>query len=151
MLETTQPILSSVCPTSDWEAARRKAAPEKGELHDRTFKWLATLPVDLRPMSTAQKYPRIVNKISDLWGHCEYTRLYFQSLLVDRRKGRRGFPLDVKRELLALQQYYFENFSGLPAILWHAVPLHPQKIPDKVFPLRQVTEIDVQPLSTWAA
>jgi hypothetical protein len=151
MLETTQPILSSVLPTSDWEAARRKAPPEKMELHDRTFKWLATLPVELRPMRTALTYPRIVNRIGDLWGHCEYTRLYFQSLLIDRRKGRRGFPLDVKQELLALQQHYFENFSGLPAILWDAVPVHPQKIPDMVFPLRQATEIDVQPLSAWAA
>jgi len=105
----------------------------------------------LRPMSTARTYPRIVNRISDLWGHCEYTRLYFQSLLIDRRKGRRGFPPDVKQELVALQQHYFENFSGLPAILWLAVPLHPQRIPDKVFPLRLVTEIDCQPLSTWAA
>lgn len=137
---------------SGWEAVRRAVDPEDVLLHDRTFKWLATLPVSLRPMSAARQYPRVVNRIGDLWGHCEYTRAYFQSLLIDRRKGRKGFPADVKQELVTLQQYYFENFSGLPAILWNAVPVHAPKIPHKVFPsLRHRTEINVLPLPRYAS
>ena len=129
---------------SEWEAARRAVDPQEVLLHDRTFKWMATMPVNMRPMSTARQFPRVVNRIGDLWGHCEYTRLYFQSLLIDRRKGRKGFPAEVTQELVALQQYYFEEFSGLPAILWNAVPVYAHKIPHKVFPLlRLATEIDV--------
>jgi len=132
---------------SDWQAARRADAVNDNVLHDRTVKWLATLPADVRPMATARQYPRIVNRIDDLWPQCEYTRLYFQSLLIDRRKGRTGFPPDVRRELEALQQYYFEHLSGLPAILWNAVPMFPPRIPDRAFaPHADTTEIDILPL-----
>ena len=89
----------------------------------------------------------IVNRIADLWSHCEYTRQYLQSLLVDRRQGRRGFPPEVKAELIALQRYYFEHMSGLPEILWNAVPINPPKIPYAVFPpLPDTLEIEVPPI-----
>jgi hypothetical protein len=127
--------------------ARRAAQAGDQALHERTFKWLAALPPALRPMAAARRYPRIVNRIGDLWGHCEYSRLYFQSLLIDRRPGRRGFPPEVRRELEALQQYYFEARSALPAILWNAVPLRPPRIPERVFPWRAPgPEIEILPL-----
>ena len=98
-------------------------------------------------MNTARQYPRIVNRMGDLWSHCEYTRLYFQSLLIDRRSERQGLPPEVIQEIITLQTHYFENLSGLPAILWNAVPVRAHKIPDKIFPpLRMENEIDVQPL-----
>ena len=134
--------------TSEGHAAMRRA-DEAGDstLKDSTFKWLALLREDLRPMVTARQYARIVNRIADLWGHCEYTRLYFQSLLIDRRKGRKGFPPEVRNELEVLQNYYFEHLSGLPAILWNAVPVRPPRIPHAVFPLHaHKTEIDILPL-----
>ncbi len=132
---------------SDWQAVRRPVDATDNVLQDRTFKWLATLPADVRPMATAQLYPRIVNRIGNLWPHCEYTRLHFQSLLVERRKARKGFPSDVKNELEALQHYYFEHLSGLPALLWNAVPVKPQRIPDRVFaPHPNTQEIDIRPL-----
>ena len=45
-----------------------------------------------------------------------------------------------------LQDYYFEHLSGLPAILWDAVPVAGPKIPRKVF-ARHVhnAEIDILP------
>ena len=132
---------------SDWQAVRRRNDANDNVLHDRAFKWLAALPADMRAMATARQFPRIVNRIADLWGHCEYTRLYFQSLLIDRRKGRKGFPPEVRKELEALQHYYFEHLSALPAILWNAVPVNPRPIPDSVFPLHaHKTEIDILPL-----
>jgi hypothetical protein len=131
---------------SDWQAVRHTIDPSDQFVHDRTIKWLVTLPADVRPMITGHQYPRIVNRIADLWGHCEYTRLHFQSLLIDRRKGRQGFPPAVRRELEALQHYYFQNLSGLPAILWNAVPVHPPRIPDRVYPPHaDATEIDIEP------
>ena len=124
-------------------AAARSAAT--GE--DRTITWVATLPAGIRPFAAGRLYPRIVNRIGDLWPHCEYTRLYLQSLLIDRRKGRKGFPPEVTRELEALQHYYFVHLSGLPAILWNAVPLRPPRIPNKVFPrLAMPAEIEILPL-----
>ena len=132
---------------SEWQAVRRTNDATDNVLHDRAFKWLAALHTDMRPMVTARQYPRIVNRIADLWGHCEYTRLYFQSLLIDRRKGRKGFPPEVRQELEALQHLYFEHLSGLPEILWNAVPVNPRRIPHRVFPLHaHKTEIDSPPL-----
>ena len=133
---------------SEWQAVRRAYDATDSVLHDRAFKWLAALHADMRPMTTARHYPRIVNRIADLWGHCEYTRLYFQSLLIDRRKGRKGFPPEVRQELEALQHFYFKHLSGLPEILWNAVPVNPRRIPHDVFPLHaHKTEIDILPLS----
>ena len=129
-----------------WHDLRRQADPIDRGLRDRTFKWLATLPADVRPMATGRQYPRILNRIGDLWAHCEYTRLHFQSLLVDRRKGRKGFPPAIRSELETLQHYYFVHCSGLPAILWNAVPVNPPRIPHRVFPRRPDTsEIDILP------
>jgi hypothetical protein len=132
--------------TIGWNAVRRVFLQDT-PLHERTFKWLATLPPKVRPMATARQYPRIVNRIGDLWTHCEYTRLFLQSLLNDRRGGRRGLPAVIRRELEALQLYYFEHLSGLPAVLWNAVPLAEPKIPKKVFaPISRNTMIEILPV-----
>ena len=132
---------------SDGPAARRAVEADDNVLRERAVKWLAALPADLRPMATARHYPRIVNRMDELWSQCEYTRLHFQSLLVDRREGRKGFPLEVRRELEALQNYYFEHLSGLPAILWNAVPVYPPLIPNRTFaPRVDTSEIDILPL-----
>ncbi len=132
---------------SDWQATRRPIDPSDNVLHRRTIKWLATLPAGIRPIATGRLYPRIVNRIGDLWSQCEYTRLHFQSLLIDRREGRKGFPSEVKVELEALQHYYFEHLSRLPALLWNAVPVNASRIPDRAFaPLPDTTEIDILPL-----
>lgn len=138
------------CSASDrvagWEAVRQAFAVET-TLQERTFKWLATLPATLRPMAAARSYPRIVNRIGDLWGHCEHTRLYLQGLLNDRRSDRSGFPAEVRLELEALQQYYFENLSGLPAVLWNAVPIKEPKLPKQVFAFAaRNAEIEILPL-----
>jgi hypothetical protein len=131
--------------TSEWKDVRKVL--QDGPLQDRAFKWLATLPAEVRPMATARHYPRIANRIADLWGNCEFTRLYLQSLLNDRRSGRSGFPGPVQKELEALQQYYFENLSGLPAVLWNAVPITEPKLPKKAFAaVSRSTEIELLPL-----
>jgi hypothetical protein len=134
-------------PATHREWGRRRVDAAQDILRERTFKWLATLPAELRPMITARVYPRIVNRIGDLWAHCEFTRLYLQSLLVERRKGRQGFPAEVKRELVDLDRHYFEHLSALPAMLWKAVPVAQPRIPERIFALLpQRTEIDIRAL-----
>ena len=132
---------------SDGHALRGTSEVKERRLRKRTFKWLATLPAHVRPMATARQYARIVNRIGDLWAHCEFTRLHFQSLLIDRRSSREGFPSVVRDELELLQDYYFQHLSGLPAILWNGVPVAEPKIPHKVFaPCAHKAEIDLLPL-----
>ena len=142
------PRLALVSDTiSDWRPMRRPINPSDNILRHRTIKWLATLPASLRPLGTGRLYPRIVNRIGDLWSQCEYTRLHFQSLLIDRREDRKGFPSEVKAELEALQHHYFEHLSRLPALLWNAVPAYPPRIPNRVFASHMDSvEIDILPL-----
>lgn len=130
---------------TDWRTVRRDVDPKDAYLRERTFKWMATLPASIRPMATARQYPRIANRIAGLWPKCEFTRLYLQSLLIDRRGGRKGFPGAIRHEIEVLQQYYFEHLSGLPAVLWNAVPLVEPHIPQKAFPpISHQAEIEIR-------
>ena len=135
---------SNIASESDWRSQREPAGVEETEILERTFKWLATLPRELWPMATGRRHPHVVNRLGDLWPNCECTRLYFQSLLIDRRAGRRGFEPAVRKELEALQHHYFVHCSALPAILWNAVPIRPPRIPRRVFPRHpESNEIDI--------
>jgi ankyrin repeat protein len=53
------------------------------------------------PKHVEAKYPRIFNKIMDLWGTPEADAL-FEDLLLDKRGGRQGFPPEVMGEILLL-------------------------------------------------
>jgi hypothetical protein len=85
-----------------WEKTRRAPLATDRALTGRAMEWLGKLPADLRPQATMQRYPRIVNSIAAVWNDptaCDET---FEHLLNDRRRGRRGFPIDIEKELSAL-------------------------------------------------
>jgi hypothetical protein len=85
-----------------WVKVRRKALATDRALTGRSMKWLAELPEDLRPVVTMQRYARVINSIVDAWPRPAERDDVFENLLNDRRRGRRGFPIDVERELSAL-------------------------------------------------
>jgi hypothetical protein len=88
-----------------WAKVRRKTLATDRALTGRSMTWLAALPEDLRPQVTMVRYARIVNSIVDAWNDPEERDEVFENLLNDRRRGRRGFPIDVERELSALCLY----------------------------------------------
>ena len=57
------------------------------------------------PHKTEEKYPRIVEKISALWGTSTMSK-YFSELLFDDRGGRAGFPPDVMMEIFKLSNHH---------------------------------------------
>ena len=85
-----------------WARVRRKTLATDRALTGRSIKWLAELPEELRPVITMQRYARVINVIVDAWPNADDRDEVFENLLNDRRKGRRGFPIDVERELSAL-------------------------------------------------
>jgi hypothetical protein len=87
---------------SDWRWARKWSPPEP--LKDATTKWLLAIPPQQRPLNLPQAYPRIANRICDLWNDVDVCERYFDELLTDRRGRRRGFPADVLADLKALRQ-----------------------------------------------
>ena len=66
------------------------------------------LPAAVRPVVLARKFPRIANSIAELWRRVARCEEYLDTLVVDLRGDRTGFPLEVAQELAALRGYYAE-------------------------------------------
>jgi hypothetical protein len=94
----------------------RKSNPANVVL-PRSRKWIDELPSHLRPIHLIEQFPRIVNLIAFDWDDATATYERFDSLLVDRRGGRRGFPTEIRRELEALLDHYFGIRRGAQAPL----------------------------------
>jgi hypothetical protein len=71
-----------------------------------TTKWLETLPANVRPHALVRQFPRIANLIAAAWRDPKSFYGYMESLLHDKRGGRKGFPPEILHELVALQQFY---------------------------------------------
>jgi hypothetical protein len=93
-----------------WEKVRRAPLATDRALTGRAMEWVARLPVPVRPLAACDRYARIVNALAAAWADPHARDQYFGHLLNDRRRGRRGFPPDVERELRALK----EHASRLP-------------------------------------
>jgi hypothetical protein len=102
--DTGQSRTASPAGEEDW-ASRRKARPAETLLPVAT-RWLAALPMDCYPLALAKTFPRIANALATFWTRPDALMSYLSELLVDRRGGRKGFPLDVLDELHQLEAYY---------------------------------------------
>lgn len=66
---------------------------------------LQVLPAEMRLVALRGEYPRILNHIAALWDEPKALARYFDSLLMDSRGGRGGFPFRVIAELAELRNY----------------------------------------------
>lgn len=85
----------------------RKALPSNLPL-STTFKWVAGLPREMRPLALLQQFPRIANQLANAWIDPVAFRDDMFDLLIDRRGARKGFPPEVESELLALRAHFDE-------------------------------------------
>ena len=91
----------------DEEAQRRKRkGVPSNELLKPSFRWAATLPRSVQPLALMRRFPRIANQLAAVWSETQSVRSHLDSLLVDGRGNRQGFPPDVLRELLSLRLYH---------------------------------------------
>ena len=81
---------------------------EAERLLDATIRWMAGLPDPVRPTLLARQYPRIANSVAELWPRVARCEAYLDSLIVDERGGRKGFPVDIALELTRLRSHYAE-------------------------------------------
>jgi hypothetical protein len=95
---------SNLPPGETW-SSRRKAAPPDF-LFATTERWMASLPLEVQPRALARRFPRLANALAALWARPVEAADYLNDLLVDRRGGRQGFPLEVLDELHTLNAYY---------------------------------------------
>ena len=90
------------------ERSRQRAPQHDAVLLDATRLWMDGLPAAVRPVELARRFPRIANSIAELWRRVARCEEYLDSLVVDLRGDRTGFPLEVAQELAALRGYYAE-------------------------------------------
>jgi hypothetical protein len=94
----------------DWRWARKWTPPET--LRDSTAKWLLKFAPEYRPIDLPHAYPRIANRLCELWQDPESCERYFAELLNDRRGKRQGFPDGVLADLKMLHQLYAKAHSA---------------------------------------
>jgi len=82
----------------------RRAAPADIPLR-RTLMWVASLPSTVQPTVLVRRFARIANVIATTWADPKTFNAYMESLLIDTRGNRRGFPPEVLAELVALRHY----------------------------------------------
>ena len=96
-------------PKQSVERLRYPRAPQdKDVLLNTTLTWMARLPKDLRPMVLGRCFPRIANRIAESWRFVARCEEYLDTLVVDRRGNRKGFPPEVAQELTNLRGFYAE-------------------------------------------
>ena len=89
-----------------WRCLR--AHEENNVLLNTTLTWMAGLPKDVRPTALARRFPRIANSIAESWRRVARCEEYFDTLVVDSRGNRKGFPPEVAQELTNLRGFYAE-------------------------------------------
>jgi len=103
-------------PSDAASRAHRRARPINQAL-PATLKWFDALPPEIQPAALLRDYPRIANALARAWNDAPALAEYLDSLLVDRRGGRRGFPGDVHHELQSLREYFDGRYPASPTAL----------------------------------
>jgi hypothetical protein len=85
---------------------KREKGAESATLSAQALALIEKLPADAKPTTLAEKYPRIMNNIADMWRRPDSLMVYFDELLVDTRGKRAGFPMSVALELASMKDYY---------------------------------------------
>lgn len=73
---------------------------------------LDALPPWLRLPVLRERYPRLLNRIAAVWDDARAFDAQIDSLLIDQRGGRQGFPFEVLRELTALREHHVRAVRG---------------------------------------
>ena len=113
---------ASTQPANNEEAYKhlRKGQPANIPL-PRTKAWFESLPPRTRPSALMRQFPRIANLIAAAWDDLVQFETYMDSLLTDKRAGRKGFPSDVIAELGALDVYRHTVRESASTIAWSDV------------------------------
>ena len=105
--DAVKPVGNVSRPSVDWSERRKPSAPTAEGLRTATLQWILKLPEHVQPRHLQVRYPRIANKLAAEWERVAVCESYLDSLITDKRGGRKGFPLQVAQEIAGLRDYYF--------------------------------------------
>ncbi len=112
--------LAGTHPQPGGAAAHHRAAQDE-PLEATTIHWLASLPADVRPRALPTQFVRIANGLCRRWPKEAACLAYFDDLLIDRRGGRRGFPIGIVLEIASLKNYFETVVHRAPQTVWDEV------------------------------
>lgn len=95
--------------STDFHRSAQSGQPQ--DILPETLQWVVRLPADLRP-SALREFPHVLNKLAALWADDEACGEYLESLLIDYRGGRQGFPRAALSELIALNLHHHGSISA---------------------------------------
>lgn len=101
-----------------WETRRKPQHAAVQDLATHTFKWLATLPKESRPTALSMKFPRIANRLAEVWKRPLQCERYLDELMIDRRGGRQGFPSDVAADIARLKLHFMATSNSVRFGVW---------------------------------
>jgi len=84
----------------------RRASARETSLGRQAVAWLAELPANVRPGELPIRFPHVANRLAAVWYERDRCADYFDSLMRDRRGGRRGFPPRAAFELTVLKRHH---------------------------------------------
>ncbi len=105
---------------ADHTGGRSTPKDDNVELSAEARALLARIEEPLRPKELAAAFPRIVNRMADLWESPRRMNGYFEQLLTITRGSRIGFSLGIINELTALKDYYQTKVFPVPHDVWDA-------------------------------
>jgi hypothetical protein len=114
--EPAKPVVEDRAEASRIDAEKHKLrrAEPPNALLPRTLTWAAKLAPGIQPHELMRRYARIANILAADWEDPGATYVYFDSLLIDKRPGRKGFPAEIMAELLALRRHYLDRHPENP-------------------------------------
>ena len=83
-------------------------------MHAKIAKYFEGGREQFYPRVLEAKFSRIFNKILNLWGNPELDN-YLDGLMVDKRGGRKGFPMDVMNDILLLSRLHQQVLAKMGA------------------------------------
>jgi hypothetical protein len=86
---------------------RQVRSPYDDQLLIATVGWMRKLPRAIRPLETARRFPRILNRFAHNWDAPRMLDAFFEELLHDKRGTREGFPPAIYVEILHLRDYHY--------------------------------------------
>jgi hypothetical protein len=82
---------------------------------------LAQLPADVSLAVSCARFPHAVEKLLKHWRNPKEFRLTLDSMLIDTRGGRQGFPFDVLSEFGRLREHYDLRVAPVKSNAWASI------------------------------
>lgn len=99
----TVPRPPSAPSDADWARVRQPLRPQDLALSAQARRWQASLADRYRPDHLCAMYPRVANRLALCWDDASLSSKVLDDLVVDKRRGRAGFPPAVSQELIQLR------------------------------------------------